>query len=71
MLILLPSNVVHPSHLTQWGRISATARSTILTDFLESRVGNDALLVAILILEKRRNHKRQNQVSKECHELQS
>jgi hypothetical protein len=46
----------------QWGQISATARRTILTDFLESHVGNDALLVAVSILEKRRKHNRQNQV---------
>jgi hypothetical protein len=58
--------------------VSATAGSTAVTDFLESRVGrsvivpkfqwhpgNDALLASILFSEKRRNHKGQNQGSKE------
>jgi hypothetical protein len=69
MLILLPSQCCAPFTFNAMGTDFCHCQKNH-SDFLESHVGNDALLVAVLILEKRRNHKRQNQVSKDCHELQ-
>jgi hypothetical protein len=46
------------------------AGTTTETVFLESNVQNDILLVAISLLEIRRNHKRPNHMSKESHKPQ-